>query len=80
MIIFTIRLDPEPDQIFSDPDQILFSDPDPLKQIISDPGGSGSSSTLLSNSMVLLRIFAKSTYDLLSFNEPKGATLYQYLR
>ncbi len=49
MIIFTIRLDPESDKIFSDPDQILFSDLDPLKQIISDPGGSGSSSTTLSN-------------------------------
>ncbi len=52
MIIFTIRVDPEPNEIFFDPDLILFSDPDPLKQIISVPGGSGSSSTTLSNSMV----------------------------
>ncbi len=42
MIIFTISLDPEPDAI-------LFPDPDtaPLKQIISDLGGSGSDSTPL---------------------------------
>ncbi len=31
-----------------DPDSILFSDPAPLKQIISDPGGSGSTTLLLS--------------------------------
>jgi hypothetical protein len=36
MIIFTVRLDPDP---------ILFSDPAPLQQIGSDPGGSGSGST-----------------------------------
>jgi hypothetical protein len=40
MIIFTIILDPEPD---SDP-LFLFSDPDQLKPIISDPAGSGSRS------------------------------------
>ncbi len=39
MIIFTISLDLDP---------ILFSDP--LKPIISYPGGSGSGSTTLSNS------------------------------
>ncbi len=34
MIIFKISQDPE-----ADPDPILFSGPDPLKQIISYPGG-----------------------------------------
>jgi hypothetical protein len=38
MIIFTVSLDQDP---------VLFSDPDPLKQIISDSGGSGSGSTTL---------------------------------
>jgi hypothetical protein len=42
MIIFTISFDPEPDPTsFSDPDTA------PLKQIISDPGGSESGSTPL---------------------------------
>jgi hypothetical protein len=42
MIIFTVSLDLEPDPI-------LLSDPypAPLKQIISNPGGSGSGSTTL---------------------------------
>ncbi len=39
MIIVTISLDP---------DLILFSDPDPLKKIIEDPGGSGSTTLSLS--------------------------------
>jgi hypothetical protein len=47
MFIFTISLVPDPDL-----DPILFSDP--LKQIISDPGGSGSGSTIL-NSIQALR-------------------------
>jgi hypothetical protein len=38
MIIFTISLDPDP---------LLFSNPALIKQIISDPGGSGSGSTTL---------------------------------
>jgi hypothetical protein len=36
MNIFTIVLNPEPNP---EPEPILFSDPDPLKKIISDPGG-----------------------------------------
>jgi hypothetical protein len=40
MIIFIICSEPEPDPI-------LFSDLVPLRQIISDPGGSGSGSTML---------------------------------
>jgi hypothetical protein len=39
MIIFTIILYPEPNQ---DLHPVLFFDPDPLKQKISDLGGSGS--------------------------------------
>jgi hypothetical protein len=42
MIIFTISLDME-----LEPDPILISDPDPLKQIISYLAGSGSGSTTL---------------------------------
>ncbi len=38
MIIFTITLE-------QDPDPLLFTDPDPLEQIISDPGDSESGST-----------------------------------
>jgi hypothetical protein len=40
MIIFTISSDTEPELI-------LVSDPVPLKQIFSEPGGSGSGSTAL---------------------------------
>ncbi len=40
ILIFTIILE-------QDPDPLLFTDPDPLKQIISDPGGSESGSTTL---------------------------------
>jgi hypothetical protein len=42
MIIFTLDSVPKPD-----PDPILFREPAPLKQIISNPGGSGSGSTAL---------------------------------
>jgi hypothetical protein len=44
MIFFTTILDPEPNLEL---DPLLFSDPGPLKQMISDPGGSGSCSTTL---------------------------------
>ncbi len=41
MLIFTISLDPE-----AEPGPILFPDPAALEQIISDPGGSGSTHCL----------------------------------
>jgi hypothetical protein len=49
IIIFTLILDPEPN-LEPDPNMLLFSDPAPLKQIISNPNGSGCSSTTLAES------------------------------
>jgi hypothetical protein len=64
MIIFTISLDQEADPI-------LFSDPDPapLKQIISDPSGSGSgSTTLLINQCRYRSVCCTYIDDLLMFS------------
>jgi hypothetical protein len=44
MLIFTISLDPE-----AEPGHISFPDPAALKQIISDPGGSGSITLPMTN-------------------------------
>jgi hypothetical protein len=44
MLIFTISLDPE-----AELGAILFPDPAALEQIISDPGGSGSTTLPMTN-------------------------------
>jgi hypothetical protein len=58
MIIFTKSSD-------LDPDRILFSDPDPLKQIISYPGGSrsGTGSTTL---IIRLLFFSLCSFAMFS--------------
>jgi hypothetical protein len=50
MIIFTIILE-------QDPDPLLFTDPDPLEQIISDPGDSkfGSPTLVIETHLSLLK-------------------------